>query len=127
MSDLIGRMDKTVKFYRNTSPDKQAGGNSDAYTLLVTTRGELKTQTGGRSGAFSEISANNSYVLTVRKQNALFEELHNPLVRQGLPMKVTVNEKVGLETLERRFTIQSWDNLQEDYAYLRFNLAEQLL
>lgn len=120
-------MDKIVKFYRNVGATAAGGGTTDNYTLLVTTRGELKTNSGSRSGGFNEIGGTTSHTLMVRKQNTLFEELHTPQVREAMSLKVTVNEKVGLETIERRFTIHSWHNVQEDYTYLKFDLTEQLV
>lgn len=112
MSDLIGNMDKVVTFYVNTPTDAGAGGNNDGYSAALTTRGFLKKQSGDRNSQLYDLAISNTWYLTVRKQNALSAILSPSL-------------KVGVQGKEGLFTVQSWEDVQEDHFYYKLTLSQQ--
>lgn len=109
MSDLVGNMDKVVVFKQN-APTALGAGNKDGYSTLLTTRGYLKKSVGSRNSGFSDILGDSSYFLTVRKQAALTAALKMSL-------------KVEIEN--RTYTIQGWEDIEEEHFYYRFSLTRQ--
>jgi hypothetical protein len=123
MSDIIGNMDKIVTIYTNTGMDAGAGGK-DNYVLLLETRGYLKKLSGNRTGAFGEILGDNSYHLIVRREATLTDKLNDPSFN-NMALKIEIAETITNGTVQRRFTVQTWENLNEDYFYYKFSLTEQ--
>lgn len=106
--DLIGKMDQICELLQNT-PVVLGAGNQDQYTVLLTTRGFLKKMNGSRASITADILVENSWQLTVRKQNALVSALRADL-------KWRIGGKI--------YTIQTWQDIQEDHFYYLFNLTQ---
>lgn len=106
MSDIVGKMRKVVKFYKNT-PAQQGAGWKDNYALLLTTRGYLKKDFGDRNGAFGEISSDSSFTLFVRKQDALQNNL-------------SVSIKLIIDNYW--YTINSWEEVEHLVLFYRFKI-----
>jgi hypothetical protein len=109
MSDLIGKMDKVCELLQNT-PTAQGAGAVDSYAVLLTTRGYLKKSSGSRSLQFADISVNDSWSLIVRKQNQMVNNL-----RRDMKWRID----------NRTFTIDSWEDIEEEHFYYKFYLTEQ--
>lgn len=109
MSDLVGKMDKVVLFRKNNSAALGAGAQ-DSYADLLTTRGALKKVRGNTGISFGDILTNDAYTLIVRKQSLLESNLSNSL-------------RIFIEG--RSFKVDSWENIEEDHFYYRFNITEQ--
>src|SRR5688572_5564415 len=107
--DLVGQMKKVVTFKQNT-PSTQGAGGKDSYSDLLTTRGYLKKSSGSRNPAYSDILGDNSWTLIVRKQAALTSAL-------SMSLKIEIDNKL--------FTIQSWEDVNEDNALYKFSLTQQ--
>lgn len=107
--DLIGRMDKIVAFQVN-NPVASGYGDRDVYTTALTTRGYLKAGGGSRDGSFQDIQGNQSWTLTVRKENALVAIL-------GMSLKVLIES--------RTYTVQHFEDIDEDHSYYKFALTRQ--
>ncbi len=107
--DLVGQMDKVVVFKTN-APTALGAGNKDGYSTLLTTRGYLKKSVGSRSSAYSDILGDSSYSLTVRRQAALTAALSMSL---------------RIEIEGNRFTVQGWEDIEEEHFYYRFSLTRQ--
>ncbi len=107
--DLIGKMDKVCVLKQNT-PGTLGAGAVDSYATLLTTRGWLRKSSGNRSLSFGDLVGNDSWKLTVRKENALVNNLRHDL-------KWVIDG--------RTFTIQTWTNVGERSFYYEFELTEQ--
>lgn len=104
-----GQLNKVVVFKANTPTDKGAGGK-DSYATVVTTRGNLKKNSGSRGFAFGDLTENNSYTLTVRFETSLESALR-------MDMKVEIES--------RTFTIASWEKVGEKRFYYKIQLNEK--
>jgi hypothetical protein len=107
--DLIGKMDKVCELLQNT-PIAQGVGGQDSYSVLLTTRGYLKKSSGNRALQFTDISINDSWSLIVRKQNQMVNNL-----RRDMKWRID----------NRTFTIDSWEDIEEEHFYYKFYLTEQ--
>jgi hypothetical protein len=105
----IGGLHKIVVFNKNT-PAQMGAGTVDSYSTLLTTRGSLKKQSGIRGLGFGELLESNSYVMYVRYQQALEDNLR-------MDMKIEVEGRV--------FTISSYDKVEEKRFYYKLILNEQ--
>lgn len=66
----VGKMTESVVFLANT-PTAKGAGYVDQYATLLTTRGQLISNSGNRSLNFGAIADNQSYTLICRFQTAL--------------------------------------------------------
>ena len=107
MTDMIGKMDAACELLQNT-PVSLGAGNKDQYAILLTTRGYLKKMSGNRTGGLADIALDNSWTLIVRKQAALVNALRADL-------KWRIGGKV--------YTIQTWEDVNEDHFYYKFTLS----
>jgi hypothetical protein len=73
----IGNMRESVVFLQNTPQPAPAGGYTDNYTTLLTTRGQLIDISGSRSLSFGEVTNNSSMKLICRFQSALESALRS--------------------------------------------------
>lgn len=64
-------MTEVVEFRQNTPTTEEGGGDADNYTTLLTTRGQLISNSGGRGLSFGAIQDSFSFTLRVRFQSAL--------------------------------------------------------
>lgn len=106
----IGKFDKVVVFKIDT-PTNLGAGAEDSYTTLLTTRGRLERNGGGRSGGFADIVGTESWTLWVRKQTALVDAL-------SIAMKVDIDGA--------RFTVTGWEDIEERHFYYKFSLNKQV-
>ena len=117
---VLGEMRSTVVFKTNTpvisaTADRAAvttGGQNDAYTTLLTTRGRLRKTNGFKDLLLGEISGKDSYELICRFQSAL---------ESGLK----VNGKVVVDLVN--YTIASWEKIDQLNHLYKFKLNTQVL
>lgn len=105
----VGNLNKVVVFKSNT-PTAKGAGSADGYATLLTTRGHLKKNSGGRGFAFAELSENNSYTLTVRFETAL---------------ETALSPSVKVEIESRTYTVASWEKMGEKRFYYKIQLNEK--
>jgi hypothetical protein len=106
----IGKFDKVVVFKTDTPSDLGAGAE-DNYTTLLTTRGRLERNGGGRSGAFADITGTESWTLWVRKQTALVNAL-------SIAMKVEIEGYL--------YAVTGWEDIEERHFYYKFSLNKEV-
>lgn len=106
--DLIGEMDAICRLMAN-NPNPLGAGNQDAYTVLLSTRGKLRKRSGNRASVTADIIIQNSWTLTVRKQNALVQALRPDL---------------KWEIRGEWYTVQTWEDLKEDHRFYVFELTQ---
>lgn len=109
MSDLIGKMKKICELLQN-NPTIQGAGAKDNYSVLLTTRGYLRKSSDSRNMSFGDITQDNSWKLTVRKQDQMVNNLRRDV-------KWRIDGKT--------FTIQGWKDIEEEHFYYEFSLTEQ--
>lgn len=85
-------------------------GAKDNYVLAATTRGYLKKGGGSRTSQGGDIAINDNWTLIVRKQDAITSNLR-------------VDNKWRISN--RTFTVQSWEDIEEDGFYYKFTLTEE--
>ena len=67
----IGQMRSKVVFYSNNPVKNDTGGLSDNWSILLTTRGRLRRDSGRKINEQGEIIFSKDYELICRYQNAL--------------------------------------------------------
>lgn len=109
MSDLIGQMKKVCTLLINTGQTSTTGGGTDSYSSGPTTRGYLKRDSGDRGQQFGDIVGQNTWTLIVRVQ-----------------AQITVNLGMGVKWLidNKRFTVQSWEDINQEGFYYKFKLTQ---
>lgn len=106
MSDLVGKMKTAVSFYTNT-PAAQGQGNKDNYNLLVSTKGYLRKSGGNRAFSLGDISTESTYLLTIRYQAVIEQNL-------GASVKIISG---GFW-----YTIENWKKEDERNDFIEFTL-----
>lgn len=96
-------------FQYNTPVAMPGGGQKDAYTNLVTTRGYLEKLSGGRTLEASQLLVNNRWRFTCR----FFGDLANNVNK-------TVRVLIGIN----KFTIDSWEEVDGKQFWYKFYLTE---
>ena len=100
----------TVVFKSNTRSATATGGGIDSYSTLVTTDGRLTQLRKDRGMGFSEVSFSGAYELIVRYQDTIFNAIRTDL-------------KIEVDSV--RYTIQSWEKMDEKRFYLKFIINRQ--
>lgn len=112
MSDLPGKMKKICQLLVNSDTTTSTGGSVDNYSDAVVTRGYLKRYSGNRDSAFGDIALQNSWTLIVRKEQQITNALR-PDIRWRIDGKT--------------FTVQSWEDIDENGFYYKFRLTQETL
>lgn len=111
--ESIGLLREVVKFERNNPTDTDSGGQEDAYTEFLTTRGKVRQKgTGNRSLEAGTVLLNNQFEVIVRFQDALNNEL-------------TADGTVRIVYNNRFFTIHDWRIYEERFRYIVFSVSVQ--
>jgi len=104
--DIIGKLRQTV-YYCLNQPLPQGAGFNDNYGVLLTCRGYLRKYNGNRSLSVGEISAESTYKLTIRYQQAVAANL-------AVSNKFIINNEW--------YTVSSWTKFDEINQYYEFVL-----
>ncbi len=97
----------TVVFKSNSTTSSATGGKIDSYSTLVTTDGRFRKRSGNRALNYGEQTFINSYELIVRYQDTIFNAVRSDL-------------KIEVDSV--RYTIESWEKMDEQRFYLKFIL-----
>lgn len=103
-------MRSIVVFLANT-PTTQGAGQVDGYSTLLTTRGRLRKQQGGRSLSFGLIEGDDRYEMICRFQSALESQLK-------------INGKLTVDSVN--YTIASWEKVDQVNHLYKFVLNTQV-
>lgn len=105
----IGKFTKTVVFQNNTQV-AQGAGYADSYSNLLTTKGYLKTNSGGRGLNAFEVTSDVTFELWVRYQSTLETNL-------SVKMRVVIDSV--------NYTVSSWEKIEEKRKYYKLIITEK--
>lgn len=97
------------KFEKNVPIDTEGGGQIENYVDILTTFGYLKTSSGSRTSDAGELLVFNSNTLVCRVQAGLVNQ---------------IDTSVRVVCLNRIFTIDDWQLVDEKNYYYKFWLKE---
>lgn len=106
--DLIGAMYHTVSVLTNAGATLGAGGQ-DNYSALLTTRCSLRAGGGSRNNAFAVIEGGNSWSITLRYQDAIWNA-------------ITMSMKFEIDGVT--YTMQNWEKINDRRrGFIKFNVT----
>lgn len=105
----IGSLRQVVRFERNV-PTVLGAGKKDDYEEFLTTRGALSKIKGNRSLSFGEANIQNQWVLFVRFETALENDLSKS-------MRLLIDNII--------FTIDTWSLVGQKRRFYRFVLNQK--
>lgn len=107
-----GLLREVIKFEKNNPTDSDSGGEFEAYTQFLTTRGRLRKKNGSRVLEAGTVLLNSGYELVTRYQEAIANELNSDAT-----IRIVCNN--------RFFTIDSFDIYEQRFRFFVFQLNEQ--
>ena len=84
----IGECRSVVQFQQNTPVDNESGGQDDAWTTTVTTRGRLRKKTGRKEIELGSVQFEKGYELVCRYQSDILINPDTRVLVDGNPYRI---------------------------------------